>query len=299
MPMPRRYPFIQVNAFTTSRFGGNQCAVVFDADTLSDAEMLAIAHDFNYSETAYVLRSDRADIRARYFTPAEEIPLAGHPTVATIRALLEAGVIAPAGPTHRLTLELKAGLIPITVNQGADGGWTVSMQQPAPTFLRVYDPAQAMPAFGLTADDVLPGAPVQTVSTGTPQLMMHVTGPEALARARVDNVLYAALRAEGDFFSPHLFYVAEENGQPVTHARHFGLPPDAPEDPFTGSATGGMGAYLWHHGLIGASSFTAYQGAPMNRPGSASVQVIGPPDAISGVIISGAGVVTMRGELFV
>jgi PhzF family phenazine biosynthesis protein len=74
---------MQVDAFTDRPLKGNPCAIVFDADSLDDATMLAIAREMNLSETAFVLRSDIADVRARYFTPAEEIPLAGHPTIAT------------------------------------------------------------------------------------------------------------------------------------------------------------------------------------------------------------------------
>lgn len=297
--MTPSFSFIQVNAFTKSRFGGNQCAVVLAADALTDAEMMAITLDYNYSETAFVLRSDKADFRARYFTPVGEIPLAGHPTIATIRALLEAGAIAPSGDAHALTLELPAGIIPITVARDGEGDWLITMQQLAPKFLRAYDVDATASAFGLTAADILPGTTPQTVSTGTPQLMVHVTGADALSRVAINPGAYTALKQSGDFFSPHLFYVAREDGREVTYARHPGLSPDTAEDPFTGSATGGMAAYLWHHRLIQSARFTAYQGAFVNRPGSAQVELLGPPDDISGVRISGAGVVTMRGELFV
>ena len=85
------YPFMQVDAFTTTPLQGNPCAIVFDADDLSDDMRLAIAREMNLSETSFVVRSDVADFGARYFTPAEEIPLAGHPTIATVFALIDAG----------------------------------------------------------------------------------------------------------------------------------------------------------------------------------------------------------------
>src|SRR5215470_8603521 len=126
------FPFMQVDAFTETRLGGNPCAVVFDADGLDDATMLAIAREMNLSETAFVVRSAIADVGARYFTPAEEIPLAGHPTIA--------------------------------------------------------------PIFGLVPEDALPGAPIQTVSTGTPQLMIPLRDHAALRRVSMDTAAYSRLR---------------------------------------------------------------------------------------------------------
>src|SRR5580704_615536 len=86
----RNYPLWQVDAFTNVPLEGNPCAVVLDADDLSTETMQAVAREMNLSETAFVLRSQAGDVRARYFTPAEEIPLAGHPTLSTIYTLVTA-----------------------------------------------------------------------------------------------------------------------------------------------------------------------------------------------------------------
>ena len=86
-------PILQIDAFTKKPYGGNPCAVVLNADGLSEAAMQAIALEMNLSETAFVLESKKADFRARYFTPAEEIPLAGHPTIATVYALIITGAL--------------------------------------------------------------------------------------------------------------------------------------------------------------------------------------------------------------
>ena len=86
--------FLWVDAFTTKQLGGNPCPVVFDADQLTDDQMLAITREFGQSETAFVMKSDRADLKARYFTMEREIPLAGHPTIATIHAALTTGLIS-------------------------------------------------------------------------------------------------------------------------------------------------------------------------------------------------------------
>jgi trans-2,3-dihydro-3-hydroxyanthranilate isomerase len=291
------YPFMQVDAFTTAPLGGNPCAIVFDADDLSDETRLAIAREMNLSETAFVVRSNVADFGARYFTPAEEIPLAGHPTIAAAFALVDAGRLKLTGDLTTISLELRVGPIRVDVESQHGVVKNIVMSQKQPQFLRTYAPEDVLPVFGLTAADALPGAPLQTVSTGTPQLMIPVRDLDALRRSSLDIPRYVQLRARGDFFSTHLFCLHGATGQGATFARHFVTPPDLLEDPFTGSATGGMGAYLWHHGLIGQPTFIAEQGHWMHRPGQASVEVVGPRDDIETVKVGGSAVAVLRGKL--
>jgi trans-2,3-dihydro-3-hydroxyanthranilate isomerase len=291
------FPFMQVDAFTDRPLGGNPCAIVFDADALDDATMLAIAREMNLSETAFVVRSSLADVGARFFTPAEEIPLAGHPTIATIFALVESGRLKLAGDVTTIALELRVGPIRVDIHARQGAVERIVMSQPPPRFLATYAPAEVLPVFGLSPGDALPGVPIQTVSTGTPQLMIPLREHAALRRARLDIAAYTSLRAAADFFSPHLFCLGGATAAGQTFARHFGLPPDALEDPFTGSATGGMAAYLWHYGLIGSPRFVAEQGHWMGRPGQAGVEVVGPPDDIQTVRVAGSAVTVLRGEL--
>lgn len=290
------YSLYQVDAFTTHPLGGNPCAVLFDCADLSDATMQAIAREMNLSETAFVWKQPDGHFRARYFTPAEEIPLAGHPTIATVYALVDSGRLSLPGDYLKIPLELRDG--PIDVEIFAQNGKVdrIVMSQRKPRFLSTHRAADVLPAFGLDESDLLPGVPIQTVSTGTPQIMIALKSHDSLRRAILDIGKYTDLRDSSDFFSPHLFCLqGVENG--ATFARHFGLPPDTMEDPFTGSATGGMAAYLWHHGLIAAPTFIAEQGHWMNRPGQARVEVIGPPDDIETVKVGGSAVTVLRGEL--
>lgn len=290
------FPFMQVDAFTDRPLGGNPCAIVFDCPTLTDATMLAVAREMNLSETAFVWPEPGGGFRARYFTPAEEIPLAGHPTIATVFALVETGRLRPQAELHTLTLELRDGPIQVEIISQAGKVQRVVMAQRRPQFLRRYAPDQVLPVFGLEPTDLLPGTLVQTVSTGTPQLFAAVRDLEALRRAKVDQARYAVLRGGGDFFSSHLFCLqGVERGD--TFARHFALLPDIVEDPFTGSATGGMAAYLWHYGLIDRPAFLAEQGHWLERPGIGTVEVIGPRQDIQTVKVSGAAVTVLCGEL--
>jgi trans-2,3-dihydro-3-hydroxyanthranilate isomerase len=292
----KKLPIMQIDAFTTKPYGGNPCAVVLEADGLSESAMQDIALEMNLSETAFVMSSNKADFRARYFTPSEEIPLAGHPTIATMYALIVNGIISYQGQAE-FQLELEAGVVTVDVCETKSGRPLITMSQIRPQFLEVYEPAVVLPAFGLEESDALDGAPIMTVSTGTPQLMVPLASLEALKRARLVIDLFAELQSWGDFFSPHLFVLEGVSERGSTFARHFGLPPDTYEDPFTGSATGGMAAYLWYHGLIEDPKFVAEQGHFMRRPGEAFVEVVGPREAIETVKVGGFAVDVMRGEL--
>ena len=289
------YQLVQVDAFTNRPLAGNPCAVVLDADDLSTEIMQAVALEMNLSETSFVVESDVADFGVRYFTPAEEVPLAGHPTIATAKALADWGRLEVGRP--RVTLEMRVGPIPVDLDWDEGRLVRATMSQKRPMFLRTYDPADVLPLFGLTQADLLPGASIQTVSTGTPQLMIPVADTQVLVHCGVDRNAYVRLKAEGDFFSPHLFCLGGFTKDGDTAARHFGVPPDTFEDPFTGSATGGMAAYLWHHGLIDDPVFVAEQGHPMGRPGKADVEVVGPPDDIETVRVGGPAVTVLRGTL--
>ena len=291
------YSFLQVDAFTDTPLSGNPCAVVLDADNLTEAFMLAIAKEMNLSETAFVLRSSVADVRARYFTPAEEIPFAGHPTVATVYALVETGRLALKGDLTTFRLELQVGPIPVEVSEKSGRVSRITMSQKKPVFLRTYTAEEVLPVFQLAPGDELAGVPIRTVSTGTPQLMVPLRNQDALRKARLDIERYESLRRAGDFFSPHLFCLTGFTPEGRTSARHFGTPPDTPEDPFTGSATGGMAAFCWHYGLIDTPAWIAEQGHWMGRPGKGHVEVLGPRDAIETVRLSGSAVTVVRGTL--
>jgi trans-2,3-dihydro-3-hydroxyanthranilate isomerase len=276
--------------------GGNPCAILFDADDMAADTMQAIAREMNLSETAFVRRSQVADFGVRYFTPAEEIPLAGHPTIATTFALADSGRLALTGDRTSLILELKVGPIPVEIQAANGRVEQIVMTQQKPQFLATYPAADILPVFGLSPAEALPQA-IQTVSTGTPQLMIPLRSLAALKKAVLNIPAYQELRAGADFFSPHLFCLHGATAAGQTFARHFGVPPDTLEDPFTGSATGGMAAYLWRYGLIDSPTFIAEQGHWLSRPGQATVEVAGPRNDISAVKVGGSAVTVIRGEL--
>jgi len=288
---------IQVDVFTNTPFEGNQCAVIFGAENLDDETMLLLAREMNLAETAFVVNSNVADIGVRYFTPAEEIPMAGHPSIATVYALVEAGLLELTSGKQTKIMELKAGLIEVELESSNNVLNSVTISMPKPKFMATYEPNLVLPIFELSIDDLLQDAPIQTVSSGTPQLMIPIRDINSLLRAQMDISAYNKFKSGGDFFNPHLFCLEGATEKGDTFARAFGTPPDLLEDPFTGSATGGMAAFLWHYGLIDEPKFVAEQGHWINRPGQATVEIIGPPDDIETVRVRGSAVTVMKGEI--
>ena len=128
------FDLLQIDAFSDRPLGGNPCAVVLGADGLDADTMLAVAREMNLSETAFVVPSQRADFGARYFTPLGEVPMAGHPTVATVFALAETGALALAGELTHATLELPAGVLPIEIEAREGRVTRITMSQPRPRF---------------------------------------------------------------------------------------------------------------------------------------------------------------------
>jgi len=290
------YPVDWVDAFADRPFGGNPCAVVHDADGVSLEARMALVRETSLSECAYVVRSEAGDFGARYYLATREIPLAGHPTVATVISLIDRGYVDMSAGSAQFTLEVGAGVMPIEVVM-AEGRPVVTMTQPAPRFGAEQDPGAIAALYGLSARDIV-GTP-QIVSTGTPFCIAVLASTDALRAARLDAAALEAWRestgeAEAALMEPFLVTLGGLEGGD-TFSRLLLAPPMPAEDSFTGSATGCMGAYLWQHGLIQSPRFIAEQGHWMGRPGRAEVEVLGPPGAIEGVRVGGTGVVLMRG----
>lgn len=280
-----------VDAFTDRAFGGNGCAVVHDGVGLDDATCMAFVRETSLVECTFSGPSDVADIRVRYFLASREIPFAGHPTVATVAALRHRDLIAD-GP---LTLETGAGIVPVEVD-----GMSVRMTQVAPTFGVRPDPVLVAAVGGLPEDAIV--HPPRVVSTGLPFTITLLKDRATLEQARFDiDAFQSYLDALGvhgtDVMEPFWCTLDGATEAGDTFARLLMAPPSPPEDPFTGSATGAMAAYLWSEGLIDSPNFSAEQGHGLGRPGQARVSVQGARDAITGVVVEGQAHILMSGRL--
>jgi trans-2,3-dihydro-3-hydroxyanthranilate isomerase len=241
-----------VDVFTTDAFAGNPLAVVLDADELSTAQMQTIANEFNLSETTFPVRSSLTDAsyQLRIFTPASELPFAGHPSIGSAWVMRALGRVADG----QVLQECGAGLLPVRLegNQATLTGGEASIGDPV-------DPAAVLAAVGLGLRDMV-GDPVRWAGVGIDFAFLHVR-PESVARARPD---LSALTAIG-FAGVSVFSFVDS----VAHARVFAGGVGVIEDPATGSAALGLGVWLAAAGQVAAEGATSYQvrqGLEIGRP---------------------------------
>ncbi|MXY73210.1 MAG: PhzF family phenazine biosynthesis protein [Dehalococcoidia bacterium] len=298
-PAMAEYEITIVDSFTTERYAGNPCGVVTRAAGLSPEQMQVVARELNLSETAFAMPSEVADFRVRFFTPRKEIPLAGHPTIATMHALVEDGLIELHDAPRRVTQELNVGALPVDLSRRDDGHVRIAMTQATPEFRQALDRDVYARVLGIAVSDLLEGFPAQVVSTGTPQAMIPVASLPVLDRIRPDLQRLAELETAEGYFSTHVFALETYDPANRVHARHFGPSSGVWEDPVTGSATGGMAAYLWRHGLVREAAYTVEQGHIMGRPGLVEVEVDGEGDTPTTVRIAGTAVTVLRGTITV
>ena len=260
--MARSFAFTTVDVFTDRRFGGNPLAVFPEADGLTDAEMQALAGEFNLSETTFVLPpSDPANTaRVRIFTPRAEIPFAGHPNVGTGWVLATRGLDRDGG----LSFEEAAGLVRVEVERAGHAVTGTRIAAPQP--LHVEDgPAAPLAAAcaGLDAADLV--GPPMIASVGLPFTHVPVS-PEALARAAPDISAFGAFaRSDPRLATRSSLYLYVRNGQDV-RARMFAPHSGIYEDPATGSAASALAALLLHLDGGDALDIAISQGIEMGRP---------------------------------
>ncbi|HEX9037657.1 MAG TPA: PhzF family phenazine biosynthesis protein [Ktedonobacterales bacterium] len=299
----RRFPYTQLDVFTARPFGGNQLAVFFDADALEPGEMQAMAREMNFSESTFVLAPGdptRAVRRIRIFTPAAELPFAGHPVIGTSLALALAGIITPADTTA--TLELGIGPLkvePLFVGGAARFIW---MNQPAPVFTAwPGDRVALLAGVGLDENSLRADLPLVVGSAGVPHLLVPLRDSAELALARHGAGLAAALAGGDPHIGVYLYVAPEPNADGLTRARMFAPGMGIIEDAATGSAAGPLGAYLALRGVApvgsdGRSRLVIAQGVEMGRPSEITVETRLSAGAVTGVRVGGTAVVVATGE---
>jgi len=294
----KEYRIIYMDAFTSKPFSGNPCAILPEADGLTDHQMQAIALETNLSETAFVFRSENAGVRVRYFMPRKEIPFAGHPTIATAMMLVQEGMI-PLEPSKMvIDFEFNIGILPVAIYMNASGKPVKAiMTQKKPSFEGVVKGKDLAGCLGIDEKDFIDGAPIQVVSTGVPFLMVPVTGLDILKKVKVNPLELQALLQRVGVDAAYMFCLEGFAKDADAHGRLFSAIPGS-EDPFTGSAVGCMGAYIANYGLHPGPVFTVEQGHLLGRPGQGTVEIIGSHANIEAVTVGGCAVKTLDGIIY-
>lgn len=291
----RRYSFVTLDVFTSTRLEGNQLAVFTDARGLSDAEMQALALEMNLSETTFILPRDQATeqergVRVRIFTTDEEMPFAGHPTLGTAMVLHSNG----HGSGQTVNLDLNVGKIPVqfTMRDGLPFG---QMTQRDPQFGQKHTREDVARAAGISVSDIADDVPCQTVSTGNVFLMAPVKSLEVLQRLspawlQMNDYLK---KTDAKFF----YFISRQavNPEATLQTRMIFY---RGEDPATGSAAGPCAAWAVQYGVIAPEQQALIeQGVEIKRRSRIYVMAGKEDNKVVNIRVGGHAVEVARGEL--
>ena len=230
------------DAFTNKTNMGNPAGIVLEADGLTEEEMQRIAEKVGFNETSFVLPSEVADIRMRYFTPGFEMDLCGHGTVATIFALRERGLLEEK---NNLTIETKAGILPIQIGVKENGETFIKMRQAAPQFKEFTGSKEELAhSIGLEVNDLDVSLLIVYGSTGNWTVIVPIKNLDACERMKPNNEMFPSVLKEIPNASIHPICLETYDELAQMHGRHFSSAyAGTIEDPVTGTASGVMGAY--------------------------------------------------------
>lgn len=286
--------YVHLDVFTDEALSGNQLAVFTEAEGLDPERMQRIAGEMAFPETTFVFppESPETDARVRIFTPARELPMAGHPTIGTTFALAAGGYVTAGAPN--VTLGLGVGPTPVFLEWASDRLVFAWMRQPAPVFGFVAGHIERLAAaLGVKEDDIRDtGLPVQQVSSGVPFLFVPMTTRGAVNRATLDRAeLRKFFDANGQPEHPVFLFSLEPGEDDATaFSRMFAPLFGVPEDPATGAASGPLGAYLLAKGAvmpIQAERMVSLQGVAMGRPSRIAISVASRNGGVSEVRVGG------------
>jgi trans-2,3-dihydro-3-hydroxyanthranilate isomerase len=306
--MKRRY--VTADVFTDRMFGGNPLAVVLDAEGLSTAQMQAIALEFNYSETTFVLPPDNPahTAKVRIFTPRTEVPFAGHPNVGTAFVLARESPFAAAAAASAsgvFLFEELAGLVPLKLV--SDSGAIVGAELRAPEGLSrrtIVSREVAAACLSVAAQDIAMHvhAP-QVISVGLPFLAVELDSRDALRRSKPDIAAHAELLPLDGADAIFAYWRARDessgSGETVLHARMFSPLDGIVEDPATGSACAATIALLATLGMDEPAerAWRIHQGVDMGRPSLLLGRTVTRGATVIGTHIGGRCVAVLEGTL--
>ncbi|MCI0706138.1 MAG: PhzF family phenazine biosynthesis protein [Ignavibacteriae bacterium] len=291
------YPFHIVNVFAEERYTGNQLAVVLNADGISEAEMLHIAQDMNFSETTFVrTKADRnGSFHVRMFTPTHEVAFGGHPILGTawvIRNHVQQQI-------HKtLSLSLPVGQIPVSFEMMGDGREVPWFEAPLVTAGKTIKPELVANVLQIKQDDIDSRAPVQVFSAGVSAIVVPLRNLDALKRSSPDMEGMNFLKREGLPQLIYLFCPGTRSEKNQLSARFFFMSNGVREDPATGNAASFLGVYLLEHQYFNKTDLTLRieQGYEINRPSLVMLRAQKNGSSYE-IHIGGSVIPTVRGEL--
>jgi trans-2,3-dihydro-3-hydroxyanthranilate isomerase len=276
-----RYRYVIADVFTDTPLTGNQLAVFTDGRDFDDGQMQDIAREMNLSETVFVLppSSDEADVRIRIFTPATELPFAGHPTLGSAFVL--------GGPLQKIVIRLEtaSGVVPVELTR--DGAEIVfgQMEQPIPSWEPVANADQILAAVGAERSEL----PVERYELGPGHTYIALSSPEQVAKLEPDLGALQAATSDG----VNCFARDGERWKTRMWAPAHGVA----EDPATGSAAGPLAVHLARHGWIAfGEQIEIVQGVEIKRPSTLFARVEGEGERIDHLFVGGSAVIVARGE---
>jgi len=272
-------PIKLVKAFTTDKSQGNPAGVILDADSMNEQQMLGIAAELGFSESAFVQPSNQADFRVRFFSIKEEVDFCGHATIATFHTLLEQGKIV-LGDKEQVTAtqETQAGVLSVTCHK--DGKIVMSQSNPVFGYIE-QDSAEIAKLLGIGAETIL-DTPIQVVSTGTPKLMIPIDSLATIRKIQPDLPGISDYCRELQVKGFYPFTTETLKNTSNFYARQFNPRAGINEDAITGIAAGALGCYANKYGLVRSEgSIVVEQGYDMGMGGEMYV------DATNGVTVGG------------
>lgn len=289
--------FFIVDVFAVEeKYTGNQLAVFTNAANISERQMQRIAKEINYSETTFILASAQREggYDVRIFTPEQELPFAGHPTLGTAYVI---GQEVIKQSVQEIVLNLKIGQIPVTLNYLEDSVEWLWMQQKIPTFTQLF-PAETMAeVLNLELDEIDSRFPIQEVSTGVPFIITPLKTQASLKRIKVNKDKYFELISTTQAKSILAFCPETYNSENDLSVRVFADYLGVPEDPATGSANGCLAGYLVQFAYFGKEliDLRVEQGYEIGRPSLLLLKAQRKDEQIE-VFVGGKVIMIAKGE---
>ena len=258
-----------LNAFTKDNHGGNAAGVVLDADRFTEFEMQVLSQKVGFSETAFILNSDHANHRIRFFTPTSEVDLCGHATVASYSAMMQLGVLI----NGTYTMETLAGIMTINL----ENDMLVMSEQRLPEFNEIIDKQAIADSLNISVEHISKDLPVQIVSTGLRDIIVPIGSISMLDSIDPDYALITQISKRYEVTGYHLFAFGL-NISPIAYCRNFAPLYGIDEESATGTSNGALVSYLHHYSLTNRqqtqnNKFVIGQGYRMQKPSEIFVEL--------------------------